>query len=83
MPREKSIDEQLSSAQAVHDLAAALISAAGEVMKLHGNDSDSDAIVAAAFCSAIEQIEQKIDPTFKARVVTQLLGEEPQPKPRI
>jgi hypothetical protein len=65
-------DEMLSGAQAVQDVASALLRAAGEVMTVHGNDPNSLAIVSAGFAMAITEIEKNIDPSFRKVVVAQL-----------
>jgi hypothetical protein len=65
-------DEMLSGAQAVQDIASALLKAAGEVMKVHGNDPNSLAIVSAGFAMAIKEIDKNIDPAFARCLVAQL-----------
>lgn len=76
---------ELSAAQAVDDLTIALVRAAADVLKVHGNDPNSGVIIAAGFCRAIEKIDQQIDPTFRTRVLMQLgePTENPDSKPRI
>ena len=65
-------DEMLSGAQAVQDVASSLLRAAGEVMRVHGNDPNSLAIVSAGFAMAIQQIEKSIDPAFRLALLAQL-----------
>jgi hypothetical protein len=65
-------DEMLSGAQAVQDVASALLRAAGEVMTVHGNDPNSLAIVSAGFAMAVIEIEKNIDPAFRKCLVAQL-----------
>jgi hypothetical protein len=67
-------DEILSGAQAVQDIASALLKAAGDVMTVHGADPNSLAIVSAGFVMAITEIEKNIDPSFRKVVVAQLAG---------
>jgi len=58
-----------SGAQAVQDVASAMLSAAGKAMALHGNDPNGHAIVGAAFAMAICKIDEQIDPGFKRHLV--------------
>jgi hypothetical protein len=58
-----------SGAQAVQDVASAMLSAAGKAMTLHGNDPNGQAIVGAAFAMAISKIDEQIDPGFKRHLV--------------
>lgn len=65
-------EEELSGAQAVLDVSSAILKTTGEVMKLHGPDPTSIAILAGGFCMAINSITESIDPTFKDRLLRQL-----------
>ncbi len=67
-----SRDEELSGAQAVQDISSAMLKAAGECLKVHGNDPTAPAILAAAFCMAMNGIDRSIDPTFSNRVMQQM-----------
>jgi hypothetical protein len=67
-----SQDHFNSGAQAAHDIAAAMIKAAGDCLTLHGPDPNADAILGAAFCLAVEKITNDIDPQFKRRLLIQL-----------
>lgn len=66
-------DEILSGAQAVQDISAAMLKGAGEALKVHGDDPTAPAIVAAAFCLAVETIEKHVDPNFR-KMLMLLLG---------
>lgn len=61
-----------SGAQAVQDIAGAMLKAAGGCLTLHGPDPASPAILSAAFVMTIDGITKNIDPTFKARLLIQL-----------
>lgn len=59
-----SLDE-IARGEAAQEVASAIIFAAGEVMRRHGDDPESIAILAAGFCLAIDGIAESINPTFK------------------
>lgn len=48
-------------AQATNDVCAAVLSAAGDAMKVHGDDPEGSAIVAAGFAMALQSIGKHID----------------------
>lgn len=58
-----TLDEQ-ATAQAVIDVSAAILHAAGDAMKRHGDDPQGITVVAAGFSQAINAITVSIDPTF-------------------
>lgn len=53
----------------VNALSSAVIVAAGHALMAHGEDPNSDEILLAGFCKAIDAINSDIDQTFKARLV--------------
>lgn len=67
-------DEILSGVQATQDIASAMLTAADDCLRVHGNDPTAPAILAAAVVLFISQIEKNIYPTFRQRVVAQLAG---------
>jgi len=64
-----SPEHSASGAQAVQDVASAILSAAGKAMTLHGDDPNGHAILGAALAMAICKIDKEIDPGFKQRLV--------------
>lgn len=57
----KTTDMNNARAEATQELASALLQTAGEVMKRHGSDPHSPAIVAAGFAMALDRIGRHID----------------------
>lgn len=64
-----------SRAEAVQELAAALLKTAGEVMTRHGDDPMGEVIVAAGFGMALDRIGEHIAPNIP-RIVRELLARE-------
>lgn len=62
-----------AGAEAAQGISVALIAAAGEEMKKHGNDPNGMAIVATGFALAINAISRDLDPKF-AQTVRALIG---------
>jgi hypothetical protein len=56
-----STDLERAGAECVQEMSAALLHAAGQVMKRHGNDPCGGAIVAAGFAMALDAIGRDID----------------------
>lgn len=67
--------EKNASAQAVQDIASAMLKAAGDCLTLHGNDPNNGAILGAAFCMVVEKVTEHIDPNFKRHVLIQLAAD--------
>ena len=63
-----------SAAEAVLDISAAMLTAAGECLTMHGPDPNSPAILSAALCLVVDKINSTIDADFKRRFTIQLLG---------
>lgn len=63
-----------AAAEAVQEVARGMLKAAGAAMTRHGPDPNSPAILGAAFCFAIDKINRDIDPSFRRRLLIQLLG---------
>jgi len=61
-----------AGSEAVIELAQSLISTASIVLKRHGNDQNSNAILAAGFVSAINKINMNVDSRFK-QVIREML----------
>lgn len=64
--------ETLARAQATQDVASAILIAAGDAMKRHGNDQQGPIIVAAGFAMALKEIGVKIDANIP-RAVREML----------
>jgi hypothetical protein len=52
---------ELAGAECVQEMCCALLKTAAEVMKRHGDDPSSGAIVAAGFAMALQTIGRDID----------------------
>ena len=63
-------------AQATHEMAAALLTAAAEVMARHGNDPTGPVIVAAGFAMALRAIGEHNRPEIP-RIVREMLESVP------
>lgn len=61
-------DLELARAEAVMEVASALLTAAGSVMKRHGNDPYAGAVLSAGIALALNQIGSQIDPKIPATV---------------
>jgi hypothetical protein len=62
-------DKIIQRAQSSDDVAAAVLHAMGDVMKLHGNDPEGIAIVAAGLGLAIRRIDEHLYPGFEANLI--------------
>lgn len=60
-------------AEATQEVAAAILKAAGEVMKRHGDDPNGVVIIAAGFAMALQSIGKNIDSRCPA-IVAEMLG---------
>ena len=69
-------DLDLARGEAVQEVTAAILMAAGEAMDRHGNDPDGHAIVAAGFAGALRRIGRHIDPNIPI-VVRRMLERSP------
>lgn len=58
-----------SRAEAVNELQAALFSAAGKTLSRHGNDPDSEAILAAGIAMFISRTDRLLCPGFQRKMI--------------
>lgn len=59
--------------QATLDVSSAIILAAGEALKLHGNDPKASAILMAGFLMAVEEIDKSAVPKFREHLLIGLV----------
>lgn len=55
--------------QATEEVGRAMLNAASEVLRRHGNDPHSVTILLAGFSLAVAEITRKIDPQFRRHMI--------------
>lgn len=63
---------EIIRAEAVSEVASAVLRAAGAVMDTHGNDPQGVCIIAAGFAQAIKSMD-KIDPVIR-KIITRMIA---------
>ena len=66
-------------AQAVKDVASAILAAAGEALARHGADPQSDVILIGAFVITVRSLTTKVIPDLRQVLIKLLLADEANP----